>query len=66
MLKRESSEILHDIKVEIPEFEKDELLEYTKWAIPSLYESLRDNEKIVLNCNNEVINKINSEKKVTE
>lgn len=62
MLKRESSEILHDIKVEIPEFEKDELLEYTKWAIPSLYESLRDNEKIVLNCNNEVINKINSEK----
>ena len=65
MGRRELAEILVDIRKEIPGFKKEELIEYTKWAIPKLYDELRDNvnlEQMKVKCNNQLIDKIIQEK----
>lgn len=62
MRKREIIEVLWEIKNEIPGFNKEELFEYTKWAIPKLYNSLKNKEKIEIKCKPELIEKLNKEK----
>ena len=66
---KEVTEIVLDIKREIPGFKKDELLEYSEWVIPKLYYSLKNKEKIEIKCKPELINKLNNEHlkyKITE
>lgn len=60
--KRELEEIILDIRNEIPGFNKEELIEYTECAIPALYNSLKNEEKIKVKCNPKLVNKLNKEK----
>ena len=62
MIKRDLTEVVFEILNEIPGFKKDELLEYTKWAIQRLYYSLKNGEEIKVKCKSELINKLNKEK----
>ncbi len=57
---RELTEILFDIRSEIPGFEREELLEYTKWAIPRLYNALKNKQEVEVRCTEELINKLNN------
>lgn len=59
--KREITEIILDIRSVIPGFNKEELLQYTKWAIPKLYNSLKNEEELEVKCKPELINKLNKE-----
>ena len=51
-------EIILGIKKVIPEFDKDKLLEYANWTIPSLYNSLKNNTKLHVNCDSNLLNKL--------
>lgn len=62
MKKREISEIIFDIRNEIPEFNREELIQYTKWVIPKLYNSLKNEEKLEVKCKPELIEKLEKEK----
>ena len=58
IFRREPSEVLGEIRGEIPGFERDDLLEYIKWAIKNLYDSLKEGNKPKVKCNEELINKL--------
>ena len=60
--RREVTEICKELESEILGFNREELLKYTKWAIPKLYNSLKNNEKLEIKCTPELINKIKKEK----
>lgn len=60
--RKEHKELVLDIKNAIPGFNEDEVLQYTKWAIPKLYNSLKNDEKIEIRCNPELLNKLDKEK----
>jgi len=60
--RRELTEVILDIRNEIPGFNKEELLEYTEWAIPKLYNSLKNGEDLEVKCKPELINKLDKEK----
>jgi len=62
MRRKDSTEVLFEIKYEIPGFNKEELFEYIKWSIPELYKSLKDGEKIKIRCKPELLEKLNKEK----
>lgn len=62
MKRREVTEVIFEIRNEIPGFNKEELLEYTEWAIQKLYNSLKNEEEIEVKCKPELINKLNEEK----
>lgn len=61
MKRREITEVLLDIKNEIPGFNKEELLEYIEWAIPKLYNSLINKKEPEVKCKSELINKLNGQ-----
>lgn len=61
MKRREVTEVVSEIRNEIPGFNKEELLQYTQWAIPKLYNSLKDAEELEVKCKPELINKLNEE-----
>ena len=42
--RKNPNEIFWDIKKEIPLFDKKEIVEYTKWAIPILYDAIKNDE----------------------
>jgi len=56
--KSKRTETLIEIKRYLPDFKKENLLEYTKWAIPSLYNSLKNNKKIEVEATEELIQKL--------
>lgn len=58
--KKEITELLFEIKKEIPYFNKEELLEYTKYAIPNLYNILKNGnlQEIKIKCDKKLIEKI--------
>ena len=59
--KMKAFKMLIDIKKQIPNFEREELLEYTKMVIPVLYEEIKaadDKENITIKCNEEIIDKL--------
>ena len=59
--RREVEEILYEIKKEILGFNKEELLEYTIWAIPKLYDEIKNYDNISkkkIKCKKELINKL--------
>lgn len=60
--RREISEVLLDIRNEIPGFKKEDLLEYLKWAIPKLYNLLVNKKEIEVKCKEELINKLNKQR----
>lgn len=64
MKRRDLSEVLCDIRNEIPGFNKEELLEYTNWAILKLCKQLQKNciEENEIYCNKDLINRILNEK----
>lgn len=62
--RREPTEIILDIRKEIPGFNKKELLDYTEWAIQKLYNSLKNGEDLEVKCKPELINKLNKEKAI--
>ena len=51
-----------DLKNEIPEFDKKELLQYTEWTIAKLYNSLKNNKKLETEIKPELVNKLNKER----
>ena len=59
---RELNEVLMDIEKEMPDFNADEFLKYTEWAIQKLYNSLRDNEKSEVKCEEELISKLDEQR----
>lgn len=58
--KKDVTEIILDIKNKNPFFEREEILDYTKFTIPILYNDLKKGniEKIKIRCKEEVIYKI--------
>lgn len=64
MRKKDLNEVLIEIKNEIKGFDSKELLEYTKWALPRLYNNLleRNEREIIVNCTENTINKLKNEK----
>lgn len=58
--RKESTEVLWNIRKEIPGFNKIELLEYLEWAIPRLYHSLVNKTEPEVKCAHELINKLYS------
>ena len=58
--KKEITELLFDIKKEIPYFNKEELIEYTKYAIPNIYNILKNEEtqEIKIKCDKKLIEKM--------
>lgn len=58
--RKEETEVFFEIKNDIPEFNREELLEYTKWGIPQLYIALKNKREIKLK--KELINKLLKEK----
>lgn len=58
--KKELTELLFDIKKEIPYFNKEELLEYTKYAIPNIYNILKNEQtqEIKIKCDKKIIEKM--------
>lgn len=60
--RKELIEVILDIRNEIPGFDKEELLQYTEWAIPRLYNSLKSEEELEVKCNPELINKLHKER----
>lgn len=62
MKRREPVEVMLEIKNEMPWFDKEELLEYAKWSVQKLYNSLKNEEKLVIKCKPELINKLNKQR----
>lgn len=58
--RKEETEIFFEIKKDVPEFDREELLEYTKWGIPQLYNALKNKQEI--QCKEELKNKLLKEK----
>ena len=60
LYRKDVSQILREIKNHIPLFEKEKVLEYTKWVIPRVYESIKysDIKKIKNLCNEKTITKL--------
>ena len=63
-VRREMTEILRDIDRGLPGFDKEDLLNYTKWAILNLHEEFKNGQtnKNTVRCKNEFINKLINEK----
>ena len=51
-------EIINGIKNIIPEFDNEKMITYAKWCITNLYNSIKNNENIKINCNEDLINKL--------
>ena len=62
MKRREPNEVVYDIKKEIPNFDKEELLEYTKWAIQVLHHAMRNENRPEVKCKDDLLNKMINEK----
>ena len=60
--RRESNEILKDIKVYNPWFKKEDMLEFVKWDITNLYNLIKNSSEGI-NCREEVLEKIIKDKK---
>ena len=62
--RRDSTEVLYEIKGIMPEFDREEFLDYAKWTIISLFNTLKKEENIEIkgNCDFKVINKLLSQK----
>lgn len=62
--RKNPNEIFWDIKKEIPLFDKKEIVEYTKWAIPILYDAIKNDEieKLKINCQEKLIKKLSKMK----
>ena len=59
--RKEVAEILWNLGREIPGFKSEDLLQYTEWAIPKLYNSLKNKERLEVKCTSELINKLNEQ-----
>lgn len=57
-----SEDISIELKDEILGFNEEELLQYIKWAVQKLYNSIKDEEEINVKCKEELIKKLNEEK----
>lgn len=62
--RRDITEVLLEIKKEMPLFDKNQIIEYTKWAIPILYESIKygDTKNLKINCKSNLIKKLSKMK----
>ena len=62
--RRDSTEVLFEIKYIMPEFNKKEFIEYAKWTITNLYNDLKKENKLEItgNCELKLIDKLLSEK----
>lgn len=60
--RRELTEILFEIQSEMPYFSREKLLEYLKWAVPKLYDSLKNSQTSKIKCSLSLLDKINKEK----
>lgn len=58
--RRDSIEVLYEIKCEIPGFSKDEFIDYTKIVVTNLYNELKNNCEIRTKCSKELEKKIKS------
>lgn len=56
------TETLKNIKEEMPFFNKEELIEYTKWAVQKLYNAIKNEDEIKIKCKEGLINKLIKEK----
>lgn len=61
-MEEEINKILFGIKNDIPEFNKEEFLEYTKWSIIDLYNKLKDEQQSNLNYPKDLISNLIQEK----
>ena len=56
--RRDTNEILYDIKCELQGFNKEEFIDYTKLIIINLHNELRKNNDIKIKCSDELKEKI--------
>lgn len=61
-MEERAKEILFKIKSDFPDFNKEELLEYTKWSIIALYNNLKDENITNLNYKKDLISKLIQDK----
>ena len=62
--RRDSTEVLFEIKYIMPEFNKKEFIDYAKWTITNLYNDLKKENKLEItgNCELKLIDKLLSQK----
>ena len=58
------TDIVFKIKSEIPKFDREDFIEYTKWTIPELYSSVKNEEAIDIKCSKELVEKLIENKSI--
>ena len=60
--KMDITDIVFKIKSEVPRFDREDFIEYTKWTLPKLYSIVKNEKEIDIECSKELIDKLRDNK----